>query len=787
MKKIITLLLLFLAGGPIWAQDSVTDTLNIGRQSAQSPADLLRGRISGVRISLTDGNPNGFISTQIRGLNSLRGDSQPLWIVDGVILGNGPKDNIDAFWQRGGITSKGDIIPDYSGLSYTSRLNDLAFLDPYTIENITVLKDISETALYGAQGADGIILISTRMPAEERLINIHSNLAWNFSGFGHNHSASIGGKIKQTSYNVSGYFRHNDYSDRHSKSDFGGISLGFRSEASAIIQFGLNSSLTVGKQSSAAGAAYFGRPSLMMLERYPSLFPYDTKTGWVEDYDDDTKDYRALISAFVNVKLSHALLLRVNMGADFQNNTRYIWYGEGTSFGKENAGAASVLSSALLNANASVNLEYNRYFASRHHLKANISGDVNGYYNKYGVINGTSFELPYLRAHGVHASGSRSVPYRFTRSHLLAGTYLSAAYDYNSYAGINALVRVDFSPKYGNQPMIYPAASIFTDFKKILLPDNKFVSDLKLTAGWGKAGKEISIPYELLYKYQTSFPEAVPGTAIYYDGLGRINSSEWNVGLQTRFWDERIFLSAKWYHKTTSDDFDVWFFGKHSGNFWTKAHQGQVLSSDSAILNNTGFEFDAEAEIFRDRLISWTVRGNLSLNQNKMDGMSVATITGFRENSDGTPEDINGDGALTDSDKVPLGFSIPKLHGGFGTKFSVKDFTLDIQFDGAAGHQIANLSKLFGDGKQLLSASYVENGDFLRLSRVTAMYDIRLKRTWIKALGVSLSATNLFTAGTYSGWNPDVNCYGVDARSAGTDYGSFPISRSLILGISAKF
>ena len=787
MKKFITLLLLFLAGGPIWAQDSVTDTLNIGRQSAQSPADLLRGRISGVRISLTDGNPNGFISTQIRGLNSLRGDSQPLWIVDGVILGNGPKDNIDAFWQRGGITSKGDIIPDYSGLSYTSRLNDLAFLDPYTIENITVLKDISETALYGAQGADGIILISTRMPAEERLINIHSNLAWNFSGFGHNHSASIGGKIKQTSYNVSGYFRHNDYSDRHSKSDFGGISLGFRSEASAIIQFGLNSSLTVGKQSSAAGAAYFGRPSLMMLERYPSLFPYDTKTGWVEDYDDDTKDYRTLISAFVNVKLSHALLLRVNMGADFQNNTRYIWYGEGTSFGKENAGAASVLSSALLNANASVNLEYNRYFASRHHLKANISGDVNGYYNKYGVINGTSFELPYLRAHGVHASGSRSVPYRFTRSHLLAGTYLSAAYDYNSYAGINALVRVDFSPKYGNQPMIYPAASIFTDFKKILLPDNKFVSDLKLTAGWGKAGKEISIPYELLYKYQTSFPEAVPGTAIYYDGLGRINSNEWNVGLQTRFWDKRIFLSAKWYHKTTSDDFDVWFFGKHSGNFWTKAHQGQVLSSDSAILNNTGFEFDAEAEIFRDRLISWTVRGNLSLNQNKMDGMSVATITGFRENSDGSPEDINGDGALTDSDKVPLGFSIPKLHGGFGTKFSVKDFTLDIQFDGAAGHQIANLSKLFGDGKQLLSASYVENGDFLRLSRVSAMYDIRLKRTWIKALGVSLSANNLFTAGTYSGWNPDVNCYGVDARSAGTDYGSFPISRSLILGISAKF
>lgn len=787
MKKFITLLLLFLAGGPIWAQDSVTDTLNIGRESAQSPADLLRGRISGVRVSLTDGNPNGFISTQIRGLNTFRGDSQPLWIVDGVILGSGPRDNIDAFWQRGGFTSKGDVIPDYTGLSYTSRLNDLAFLDPYTIESITVLKDVSETALYGAQGADGVILITTRMPAEERVIDVRSNLAWNFGGFGHNHSAYIGGKIKQTSYNISGFFRHNDYSDRHSKSDFGGISLGFRSEASAIIQFGLNSSLSVGKQSSAAGAACFGMPSLMMLERYPSIFPSDTKAGWSADYDDDTKDYRALVSAFVNIKLAHALSLRVNMGADFQNNTRYIWYGEGTSFGQEYAGAASVLSSTLLNANASVILEYNRYFAARHHLKANIAGEVNGYYNKYGVINGTSFELPYLRAHGVHASGSRSVPYRFTRSHLLAGTYLSAAYDYNAYAGINALARVDFSPKYGNHPLIYPAASLFADLKKILLGSSAFVSDLKLTAGWGTAGKEVIVPYELLYKYQTSYPEAIPGTAIYYDGVGRINSREWNVGLQSRFWGERVFLSAKWYHKTTSDDFDIWFFGKYSGNFWMKAHKGQVLSSESVILKNTGFEFDAEAEIFRNRIISWVVRGNLSLNQNKMDGMSAATITGFREAPDGSPEDLNGDGALTESDKVPLGFAIPKVYGGFGTQFKVEHFTLDIQFDGAAGHQIANLSRLCGDGKELLSSSYVENGDFLRLSRVSALYDIPLKRTWIKALGVSLSATNLFTAGSYSGWNPDVNCYGVQAMYAGMDYGSFPVSRSLILGISAKF
>lgn len=776
MKRFFALVLLLFAAGQIRAQES-----------AQTPADLIRGRYSGVRVSLTDGNPNSFISTQIRGLNSLRSDSQVLWIVDGVVLGQGTKDNLEAFWQKGGLTSKGDAIPDYTGLSYTSRLNDLAFLDPYAIESITVLKDVSETAIYGVQGADGVILIKTRMPSEEKSINVRSNLAWNFSGLGHNHSASIGGKIKQTAYNISGYFRHNDYSDRYSGNNSGTMSLGFRSEASSIVQFGLNSTLSVGNMKSAAGAAFFGQPSLTMLERYPTVFPGDTKKGWIEDYDDDDEDYRALVSAFVNLKLAHFLSLKVNMGADFQNNTRYIWYGAGTSFGKDNSGAASVLSSALLNANASAVLAYDRFFASRHHLKVNISGDVNAYHNKYGVINGTSFELPYLRAHGVHASGSRSVPYRFTRSHFIWGTYLSAAYDYESYAGVDALVRTDFSPKYGKRPMLYPSVSAFADIKKILLAHNNFISELKFTAGWGKAGKEISVPYELLDSYLTDYPDASPGTAIYYDGLGRINSREWNAGVQTRFWNERIFLSAKYYYKTSTDDFGVWFFGKQSGNFWTWAHGGKVLTNESGSFTNSGVEFDAEAQVVRGRNFSWILHGNLSLNHNEMDGICVATISGFRENADGSAKDINGDGILTDSDKIPLGFAIPKVYGGFGTSLSVQRFSFDVLFDGAAGHQIANMSKLCGDGRQHLSSSYVENGDFLRLSRISLLYDVPVKWAWLKGLSVSLSATNLFTVSSYSGWNPDVNCYGITAGRAGVDYGSFPVSRSLILGISAKF
>lgn len=323
--------------------------------------------------------------------------------------------------------------------------------------------------------------------------------------------------------------------------------------------------------------------------------------------------------------------------------------------------------------------------------------------------------------------------------------------------------------------------------KKLFLSGTELVTDLKLTAGWGKAGRENSIPYELLHTCLASYPEAVPGTAIYYDGLGRISSSEWNLALQSAFWNGRISLSAKYYQKTSVDTFDLWFFGKHSGNFWTWAREGEVLLSESGQLSNSGFEFDAETQILRSENISWTLRGNLSINRNDVDGLSAATISGFRENADASPMDLNGDGILSDSDKVPLGFAIPKVYGGFGTSLSVHRFSLDLLFDGAAGHQIANLSRLCGDGKQYLSSSYIENGDYLRLSRLSFRYDVPLRWSWIKSFNLSLSATNLFTVSNYSGWNPDVNSYGTSAGSAGSDYGSFPISRSLILGISAKF
>ena len=95
-------------------------------QYASSPAELIQGTVSGVRVSSTDGSPDGLKNVNIRGVNTFRGDSQPVWIVDGVVLGNDIVRNLDGFWQWGEE-------------SYTAPLNSIPFLNPSEISSIEMV------------------------------------------------------------------------------------------------------------------------------------------------------------------------------------------------------------------------------------------------------------------------------------------------------------------------------------------------------------------------------------------------------------------------------------------------------------------------------------------------------------------------------------------------------------------------------------------------------------------------------------------------------------------------
>ncbi|HEY0609234.1 MAG TPA: TonB-dependent receptor, partial [Chitinophaga sp.] len=95
----------------------------------------LQGRVAGVQVTQNSSAPGGSVSMRIRGTNSINGSSEPLYVVDGVQLSN-----------SGGIND----------------ISSLSIVNPNDIESVEVLKDASSTAIYGARGANGVVLITTR-------------------------------------------------------------------------------------------------------------------------------------------------------------------------------------------------------------------------------------------------------------------------------------------------------------------------------------------------------------------------------------------------------------------------------------------------------------------------------------------------------------------------------------------------------------------------------------------------------------------------------------------------
>jgi len=110
-----------------------------------TPEQAITGKVAGVQIAENSGAPGSSINVKIRGNNSLTSTSNPLYVVDGV--------PIDATYP---------VAPDKMNiLGGTPPQNGLLFLDPTNISDITILKDASASAIYGARGENGVVLITT--------------------------------------------------------------------------------------------------------------------------------------------------------------------------------------------------------------------------------------------------------------------------------------------------------------------------------------------------------------------------------------------------------------------------------------------------------------------------------------------------------------------------------------------------------------------------------------------------------------------------------------------------
>ena len=779
-----------------YAQVVATDTLGSAKSVAVSPAELLRGEVSGVRVSAVDGSSNGLYNVHLRGLNTMRGDSQPLWIVDGVAIGSAAYDNLDAFYLSGGLTANNDRLPDYSGRAYTSPIGNFGWLNPYDIESIEVIKDVSATSLYGMRGANGVIIVKTRKPeAGEYNIHLNSNigvglLSQDGDAFRTDvlttHNLGVSGVLGANSfYNISAFMRYNNGAVKNSGSTTGGLSLNFETSANSILQFGINSRMAYGDYLSASGVNFIGSPSMLVLARYPDAFSDDTVADYIVSHEDETIDYRTVNSVWLNINLLRTLKFKVQGGLDYQSQTRYIWYGKGTSFGNDFNGAASILNNSLLNYNLKGELAFERSFAVKHHLKAVLAYEINGDSNSINAMCGTEYTNPTLKAKGMTATGSIQSIRRFMRSYASMGGYASVAYDYDGCAGVRGAARYDYTLKYDRKGIWMPSVEAFVDLRKMLMKDSHVVSALKLDGGYGWAGREKVLPYQYLPSYISDVPEIISGTEPYYDGMNRLISKEYNVGVSAGFLRGRYNLSVRYYDKRTSDMFKVYSFGKRLVNQWIETKNWQIIQEHTSTVSNNGFELDADFRIIDNKDFKWTANLNASYNINRLVSLDAKDTNekAFVEKNSFVAEFIQG-GAVAE---VLGKNTLPKVLGGFGTAVSLYGFTVQADFSAASGYYLFNAAKMVERGTLHITEGDLEKGDYLRLDNLAISYDVPLGVRWIKSFKINLSAHNLFTLTGYSGWNPDVNSFGVQARSYGVDYGSFPLCRQIMLGVNFRF
>ena len=129
------------------------------------------GRVAGVTAVQTSGAPGSSSSIRVRGQATINAGAEPLYVIDGVI------------WNNGNSSGASVGLGDRLGNGSVSSVSPLSTINPNDIVSMEILKDASATAIYGAQGANGVVLITTKHgKTGEAKFSYEGMVAWQYQG-----------------------------------------------------------------------------------------------------------------------------------------------------------------------------------------------------------------------------------------------------------------------------------------------------------------------------------------------------------------------------------------------------------------------------------------------------------------------------------------------------------------------------------------------------------------------------------------------------------------------------
>lgn len=652
----------------------------------------LSGKVAGVQISNSSGMAGSSARITIRGVSSLKGNNQPLFVIDGV-----PFDNQEYNF---------DETDEDQALFYGSTANTGIDLDPNQIASMTVLKGAAATALYGSRAANGVILVTTKSGISAKtpvvtfssrmgLDKIRPNKIQERYGLGTNGNY-VDGETNKSSWVWGPRLDTTDYKtyDRWAIFD-----IGKTYENSVNIQGGTEKS---GYFASASALNQTGTVPNNKLDRYSVMAKFNSQIGeklsigakleyinTVNDRLSEGNEQSSIMWTVLTAPPTYNLFPAVdNNGVQrlwrtpVRNNP--YWLIENTLFTDsrdrfvptfnfeyallswlkakgtvgvdyytsmsnfhENAGNRGSYPSGRIIESARVRKEINsdlllvgdKALSEKVNLNFLVGHNINSQYYHNKFVEATDFIIPGF----YNLSNTKVVnPSEATTEKRMVSLYSSATASYGSFLYVTVTGRNDWSSTLppGSNSYFYPSISSGLIFSEAFGLKNKWFDFGKLRLSYAKVGNDAPA-----YSTMTSFVKANPGDGMRgdiifpYNGIGSYIESNimGNPNLKPETTAEfEAGLELKFLRNRIS--VDAAYYDKTSNNQIFSAPTAPETGFGSMVVNaaeikNSGLELQLNLTPLVIQDFSWEINLNYSKNNNKVlsltEGVSSIRLAGF--------------------------------------------------------------------------------------------------------------------------------------------------------------
>lgn len=666
-----------------------TEDFNKGVVS--NPVDLLQGKIAGVNISSTSGEPGAAQNVIIRGIGSLRSGTQPLYVLDGFLLDN--SDN--------GIAS-----------------NPLNFLNPNDIASIDVLKDASATALYGSRASNGVIVITTKKgKSGTTQMNLSASTAWSsmankidvFSADEFRRQVvAVGGalddfggntdwqdELTQTglsqdyNFSMSGankenfsYFTSIGYQDQEGilknsalKRFSGKLNMNQKAfQGRMIVDYNLTASHTQNLRPSISSIASDMLSLNPTVPAYTDGEPTLLNTNALnplkrnELYSDNAANNRILATVAPSFEIIDNLTYKVNLGVDYSTTNRYQQYKpysgvineSNISDGSLDEGISSNINKLIENT-----LTYN-WNTNVHHVTVLAGHSYQTFLDEYRLTSTRGFADNNIEPRFQDHNSTSEYPTTVNSSAVkneLQSFFGRLNYTYADKYLFTATIRADGSSKFGenNKYGYFPSVALGWNLSKEDFMANSAFNNLKLRASWGQTGNQ-EIPSKITkasysedrlsqgggslntYPIDTDansldgYPYGIVFTRLANPDLQWEVSTQFDVGLDFAFFDYRLTGTLDYFNKVSSNILLEVVPAdpvQPTSTYWDNIKDMKI--------NNSGVELALDYNSDEKGAFSYNIGGNITFIQNEVKDSPYSVLTtGAAQGAGQTGATING-------------------------------------------------------------------------------------------------------------------------------------------------